>query len=278
MEEWPSGYGVRLESAWEQSLAGSSPASSATLDVAIDAFNASLFMRIIFLNSWFGEAGKPFFDFIKRESSKTDIFCFMEFTPELFGETSNILHKYNGFIEKGMIFKHLGVTDCQVIFIRKNIETLSSGKLVLYKNTPTDVGFASYIVFKEHEKIVNILNIHGKSRPGHKLDTPARLNQSKILIDYLKDKNGLKIIGGDFNLMPNTKSIALLEGAGYRNLIRDFDIKETRNRISWEQFPNNVKQHFADYVFVSPDVKVNKFEVPYNEISDHLPLILDFEV
>lgn len=29
MEEWPSGYGVRLESAWEQSLAGSSPVSSA---------------------------------------------------------------------------------------------------------------------------------------------------------------------------------------------------------------------------------------------------------
>ena len=28
-EEWPSGYGVRLESAWEQSLAGSSPVSSA---------------------------------------------------------------------------------------------------------------------------------------------------------------------------------------------------------------------------------------------------------
>lgn len=30
-EEWPSGYGVRLESAWEQSLAGSSPVSSAKI-------------------------------------------------------------------------------------------------------------------------------------------------------------------------------------------------------------------------------------------------------
>lgn len=29
MEEWPSGYGARLESGWEQSLAGSSPVSSA---------------------------------------------------------------------------------------------------------------------------------------------------------------------------------------------------------------------------------------------------------
>ena len=44
--------------------------------------------------------------------------------------------------------------------------------------------------------------------------------------------------------------------------------------MGWKFFG---KQHFADYVFVSKDVKVKKFEVPYLEISDHLPLILDFE-
>jgi len=34
----------------------------------------------------------------------------------------------------------------------------------------------------------------------------------------------------------------------------------------------------SDYVFVSLEVKVKKFEVPNIEISDHLPLILDFEM
>ena len=34
----------------------------------------------------------------------------------------------------------------------------------------------------------------------------------------------------------------------------------------------------VDYVFVSPEVKVIDFSVPNIEISDHLPLILDFEV
>jgi len=243
--------------------------------VAIDAFNASLFMRIIFLNSWFGEAGKPFFDFIKKESSKTDIFCFMEFTPDLFIKVSEILTGHTGFIEKGMVLESKGVVDCQVIFTRKDINVTASGKLNLYKNATNDVGFGSFVIFEKEGKIINLLNIHGKSQPGHKMDTPARIKQSKILIDFFKDKNGPKIIGGDFNLNLDTKSVKMFEESGYRNLIRDYKIKNTRNELSWKQF-NNV-QHFADYVFVSKDVKVKKFEVPYLEISDHLPLILDFE-
>jgi len=202
----------------------------------------------------------------------------MEFTPDLTTKVSKILKNHNCYVERGAFFKPTNVFDCQVIFTRKNLEILSSGKLNLYKKSPATTGFASYVVVKTNGKNVNIVNVHGKSIPGHKLDTPARLKQSETIIEFLKDKNGLTIIGGDFNLMPNTKSITLLEEAGYRNLIHDFDIKETRNRLSWMQFPTHEKQHFADYVFVSKDVKVNKFEVPYNEISDHLPQILDFEI
>jgi hypothetical protein len=224
----------------------------------------------------FGEVGKPFFDFIKNESSRTDIFCFMEFTPDLFIKVSEILTGHRGFIEKGMILESKGVVDCQVIFTRKNINVTASGKLNLYKNASNDVGFGSFVIFEKEGKIINLLNIHGKSQPGHKRDTPQRVKQSKIIIDFFKDKNGPKIIGGDFNLMPDTKSILLLEETGYRNLIRDYKIKNTRNEISWKQFDN--VQYFADYVFVSPDIKVKNFEVPYMEISDHLPQILEFEI
>jgi endonuclease/exonuclease/phosphatase family metal-dependent hydrolase len=119
-------------------------------------------------------------------------------------------------------------------------------------------------------------NVHGKARPGEKEDTPVRIKQSEKIINYFKDLAGPKIIGGDFNLNPDTKSVEMFEKAGYRNLIKDFGIKNTRNKLSWEQF-NNV-QNFADYCFTSPEVKVKSFKVPYMEISDHLPQILDFEV
>jgi hypothetical protein len=238
-------------------------------------------LRIIFLNSWFGKVGKPFLDFLKNESPKTDIFCFMEFSPELFAGVSKILLGYNGFIEKGMNLESWGVTDCQVIFAKNNLEVLSSGELKIYKNTPEDTGFASYITFKKDGRIINLLNVHGKSRPGHKRDVPERINQSNVIIEFMKDKKGPKIIGGDFNLYPDTQSVKMFENAGYRNLIKDFEIKNTRNEISWREFQEIQgfqKQHFADYVFVSEDVKVKNFEVPYMEISDHLPLILNFEV
>ena len=84
------------------------------------------------------------------------------------------------------------------------------------------------------------------------------------------------MIGGDFNLAPETKSIAMLTENGYRDLIKDFKIRTTRNRLAWEMYPES-KQYFSDYVFASPEVKVKEFTVPENEISDHLPLILDIE-
>lgn len=238
-------------------------------------------MRIIFLNSWFGKVGKPFFDFIKKESINADIFCFIEFSPELFAEISDRLKDYTGFIEKGAFLKVFGVIDCQAIFVRKKLRILSSGKINLYINTPVTTGYASYVTIGNGESVINLLNVHGKVLPGCKKDTPARIKQSNTIIEFMKGKEGLKVIGGDFNLNPDTKSVAMFEEAGYRNLIKDFGIKNTRNEISWKQFQNGpgfVKQYFADYVFVSKDVKVTKFEVPYNEISDHLPLILDFEV
>ena len=200
----------------------------------------------------------------------------MEFTPELFTKISKMLPDYDGFLEKGMVLESWGVTDCQAVFVRKGLEVLSSGELKLYKNTPKDTGFASYIILKKSGQILNVLNIHGKTLPGTKMDTPARIKQSRVIIDFFKDKNGPKIIGGDFNLNPDTKSVAMFEEAGYKNLIKEFGIKNTRNEVSWKMF-NNI-QYFADYVFVSKEVKVTGFEVPYNEISDHLPQILDFEI
>jgi endonuclease/exonuclease/phosphatase family metal-dependent hydrolase len=73
--------------------------------------------------------------------------------------------------------------------------------------------------------------------------------------------------------MPETESIKMLDNLG-TNLIKEFKINNTRNEISWKKYHN--RQSFADYIFVSPDIRVNKFEVPYNLVSDHLPLVLEF--
>lgn len=120
--------------------------------------------------------------------------------------------------------------------------------------------------------------MHGVPRPGHKLDTDGRLRQTEQIITWLKSYEGLlTVVCGDFNLLPRAESIKRFAAAGYRNLIVDYAIPTTRNRLIWEQYPDN-KQLFADYTFTSSDVKVTGFTVPSIEVSDHLPMIIDIVI
>jgi endonuclease/exonuclease/phosphatase family metal-dependent hydrolase len=120
-----------------------------------------------------------------------------------------------------------------------------------------------------------IVNVHGTVHPGSKLDTAERLAQSHTILEIVKGREGDVIICGDLNLMPDTESVRLLE-AGHRNLIREYGITNTRSRLN-PYFGTPQAQGFADYVFVSPGLTIRDFQVPYREISDHLPLILDVE-
>lgn len=259
--------GVRLEIVYAKACAGSNPVPTA-------------FMRVIFLNTWGGRLGKPFDSFIKKCSSDTDIFCFQEVSPSLFSRLSLLLPKYGGIYEKGWDLAHEDIWYGQAVFVRNDVDLGKFGKVDLFKSGG-GIGFMQYAHLTIKGNKLLLVNIHGKSKPAHKLDTPVRLRQSKTILQFLAKFGNPKIIGGDFNLMPGTKSIGLFEEYRYRNLIKDFGIKSTRNEISWSYHKKSedfVKQYFADYCFVSPEIKVKGFEVPDIEISDHLPLILDFEI
>lgn len=74
--------------------------------------------------------------------------------------------------------------------------------------------------------------------------------------------------------MPQTQSIKMLEEK-YKNLIKEFNIEKTRSNLSpYAGKPDF--QKFADYTFVSENINVTSFVVPDFEISDHLPMILEF--
>jgi endonuclease/exonuclease/phosphatase family metal-dependent hydrolase len=133
------------------------------------------------------------------------------------------------------------------------------------------------LTLETNGKKFTVFNFHGVAQPGNKLDTPQRIQNSKrlgLIWDSLLDSE--KILCGDFNLYPEIESIKILESRA-RNLIKEFNIQNTRNQVSWDKYPES-HQKFADFTFVSPDLKVKSFEVPYNEVSDHLPMILEFEI
>lgn len=238
-------------------------------------------MKIMFLNCWYARTGDVFYKYIKKSSQIIDVFAFTEVSPSVFKNISRNLPNHNGFYDEGLHDTSIGEDYGQAFFVRKGIEVKEEKRIFTFRNLITDVGFGSVIKITTKKLEAMIINVHGKARPGTKVDTPARIKQSERLIESSKKMKYPVIIGGDFNLNLNTKSVNIFEENGFRNLIKEFDIKSTRNKISWDQFkhqPEFYKQYFADYCFVSPKVKVKSFEVPYNEVSDHLSLVLDFEL
>lgn len=231
-------------------------------------------MKIIFFNTndlTIDERGV--IDFITQHASSTAIFCFQE----MFENSKRILKEVLPTYKKARIFKYVSEKDYfgQSTYINdilrfKTIETITEDKNTLGPGLYTELELGN-------KQSLHILNFHGMSRPVDKLDSETRLEQSQAIIEFFRDIKGPKIIGGDFNLFPTTKSISMLEEAGYLNLIKKYHITNTRNEVVWKKYPDS-KQYYSDYVFVSPDVHVTNFEVPYNEISDHLPLILEVDI
>lgn len=166
------------------------------------------------------------------------------------------------------------------IFFRKELRIMETGNVFVhrYKNSMLNNDGEEfgrnlqYIRFNFKNKNYFILNFHGLWDKRGKIDTDERIMQSKNIINVLKrfPKDRL-ILGGDFNLVPENKSLRIFENFGLINLISKFGITSTRS----EKYLKEIR--FADYVFVSKSVKVLDFKVLDDWSSDHLPLLLKFE-
>jgi hypothetical protein len=225
-------------------------------------------MKIVFLNTWNGKIKEEICEFIKTQAKDADVFCFQEVYDDMRILAKDILPEYEEFYA----YKKIDSDDFpQATYVNKKIKVIDN-ETILGEQMGCGLGINVEIPLGSGS--VHICNFHGRYKPGDKLDSAERLEQSQGLIEFFKDKKGLKIIGGDFNLFPDTRSIKMFEENGYRDLIKEYKISTTRNRLAWEMYPDN-KQLFSDYVFLSPGITINNFSVPDNEISDHLPMILE---
>lgn len=257
-------------------------------------------MILVTLNIWGGVIYKPLIKFIKDYSNKVDIFCFQEvfstdsgisqshnIRSNIYQEIEKVLSNFNGFYAPQIKGRDLtGPVDFNLemglaIFAKKSLKINSKGDFFIWRNrfdkidaredTPCNI---QYLSFQNEGKEFLICNFHGKWFPGSKLDTRQRIRQSHLIKQFLKTKKSPIILCGDFNLMPETRSIVLLEEK-MRNLIKDFKIPSTRSKMNLKKYPGK-PQYFADYMFVTPDVRVGDFKAVNVEISDHLPLHLEF--
>lgn len=121
-------------------------------------------------------------------------------------------------------------------------------------------------------KKLRILNYHGiwtKEKIGNKetLEACRKINNLAKQVKYPV------IITGDFNLFPDTESMKVFKD--FISLVNKFEVQTTRpksNELS------HLERNVVDYILVSKGIRVKSFQVLDSDVSDHLPLILDFEV
>jgi len=252
-------------------------------------------MKILTLNSW-GCRVEEIFSFIREQSKTTDVFCFQEILTGVAGKTStgavsncyeiikDLLLDYESFtypypIEINDLYERVPLDNYKLVmacFVKKDIpSSLVGGTGLLLPNKKWDdyqghFGAGALQVVRVGDYTIE--NVHGIWQGSIKTDTEAKLEQSDIVLDFCKDITNKKIICGDFNLMPETEAIAKFEEAGYLNLIKEFNICNTRSCL-YQKHQKPLRH--ANYTFVTKDIEVASFQVPDVAVSDHLPMILE---
>ena len=243
-------------------------------------------MKIISLNIWGGRVGTKMLDFFK-DHSDVDIFILQEVfhnatditawgetdRREVFKEIGEILVEHDGYFAPAES-DEWGLA----LFVKKQITIDEVGDIFVHRQKDAMVGRDGSTLGKNlqylkvgGEKDITIINFHGLWNGKGKADTEDRINQSKRIVEFIKNITHDIVLGGDFNLRPDTESLKMLErDLNLKNLISEYQITSTRTSLYSKE------EKFADYMLVSPSIKVKDFKVLPDEISDHSALYLEF--
>lgn len=239
-------------------------------------------MQLISLNVW-GARIAGITPFLVEKSRTTDIFCLQEvYNNAPSSEVDGPDERVNFFCElEERLADFDGHFTAQVegvgmaIFIRKKLKVGKFESHLMLSEGEVECSEFKYPRFLQHIAVsspkLSVYNFHGVPGDG-KRDNPERELQSNRLLNIIKKDNGPKILVGDFNLNPDTKLISEL-GKMMQNPLTLSGFNSTRSR----HYKKLSEMPFADYAFLSHDLKIDSFRVLLDEVSDHLALEVNFE-
>jgi len=256
-------------------------------------------MKLVTLNTWGGRAGKDLLlSFFRSHKDDVDIFCLQEvFAAQYDGFdkqlTANQKLDVSMFMNQGMqdirdtlgdeyatlYHPHFHDLFGLMMVSKQKYPILENGDIFVHKHKGyvSENDIANHARNIQHAKmdingkLVTVINFHGLWNGKGKTDSEERIQQSKNIVSFLKGVKGEIILVGDFNLRPDTESLALLEATGLRNMITEYGITSTRTSYYKKE------ETFADYVLVTDGIDVTDFKVLPDEVSDHSALLLEFE-
>ncbi|MDX1454870.1 MAG: endonuclease/exonuclease/phosphatase family protein [Gammaproteobacteria bacterium] len=95
-----------------------------------------------------------------------------------------------------------------------------------------------------------------------------RQQQLRDLQELIDQSDKPVIVAGDFNtFFGEAELYAFLSRTGLRSA----------NRLAQATFPSHVPRRQLDFIFHDPSITVSDFFIPDVQLSDHLPLVIDFD-
>ena len=209
-------------------------------------------------------------NFIKNHTDYKNNFFGAVWVAKTQKDNGVISKDFGGDIEQGnQILTNLPILHASNIFFYGQYSLFDD--VTHFKQTDHPRAFLNAIL-QVGDKKLQIINIHGSWTADKKENNRTKI-QKKFLLKYIRTDIPC-IVVGDFNLLPTTRQIKTLSKK-LHNLIFEYDIKSTRPDFDDGMDTGNI---ICDYVFVNDKVKVKNFSVPYSTVSDHHPMILDFEI
>lgn len=173
-------------------------------------------------------------------------------------------------IEHGnLVLSKFPITYKSNIFIDGSYSEFDWNKRTDFANVPP---IFQHVAVDANGKMIDVFNIHGVWGEDGK-DSPRRLHMSKLLLSQIQGKENV-FLAGDFNVVPDTKTIGDIENelsnVFKRELISTFNMKHKDK--------GGYATAVVDMIFVSKHIEVVNHYSPRDDVSDHLPLVAEVQL
>jgi len=248
-------------------------------------------MKLIQVNTWLGHLMHPLLNYIDQE--QPDIICAQEilqsdsrnplfdvyntgdelakrFPYHFFAPTYDFESLGAKVMQGNAIYSRFPITDPETHFI--------TGK---YQSNQLTANFARNIrnlqictITLPDSKALTVANHHG-FHDLNPLGNQRTVEALECVADQLATKPRPLIFCGDLNVNPSSPALKALDKLKLHNLSTLHKLPATLSTA--HRIPNS-QEIVCDYVFISEEIKVVNFTASEVVISDHKPLVLEFEL
>ncbi|MDK1373557.1 MULTISPECIES: endonuclease/exonuclease/phosphatase family protein [unclassified Sinorhizobium] len=265
-------------------------------------------LRIVSLNAWGGRVYAPLIRYLAEIDP--DVLCLQEVTrtagskadwlvyrdrglelpqrANLFDAIAAVLPGHDGFFcptargelsdGEDVVLSEFGLAT----FVRKSLPVIGQALDFVHGGFSAD-GWGAHprarnahclrLMNYEDGFTITVAHMHGLRDIAGKEDTPARRAQAEALVrlvERVRHENERLVVCGDFNVLPGSETFDVLGKLGLTDLVTSRGFTDTRT--SYYEKDNR----FADYLLVTPEVKVLRFDVvDKQEVSDHRALLAE---